>query len=719
MADQQLNYALKGDSSGATAAFKDVAAAIQRAEDKADKFTASVDKLKESTSRQIANMSRHSAEIERQVAGMGRQGSATSSLVSGMSSLSSSVTMVAGAFAAFGAMQVTGWIAEQATAAMVYGASIQDLSDRLGISTEKVQVFGAWAELSGTSTEAMAKAIAKLETNIAKGDKELANFGITALDGEAAFMQVVAAVEKAPNQFEKARIAEAAFGKSWAELMPVLNAGSASLKEMADNADLIDPASIKRMAELDDKVTEMKQSFRALGVEITAAFGPAFISTIDYATRKIRELHDTVADENTEGSIANIRKLGNDPRLEIMGWSAMNSGAKNRQIVESIAEMDRSNALMQKANEIAESQKAQRAAAERLEADRKKEADDKKAEAVRKAGLAELAFQKDMYNQLELLRATADQRELLALDQKYATLREKHKANKESILAIDLAHQAELQNFYMQQNFGRLSQERDADMAADPTAVSGGTQGGEIGYRFNSKYQYRARPNPSLGDAVTNAPDHLKEYWAKSGADGEMMVEQYKKYLEEMEEATDAFIDSVSGKFGNVLGDAIVDAFVAPSDAIQNLKESSLAVFEELSRQVASITAKWILLKVITGSIGGSAPVGLGEYLLKSLGGHADGTLSSPGGLKLLGERGPEPYETPYGQRGLATFGLYQVPAGTRVQSATSGASGGSKEYHLHTTEADPIQVGEIFRRVVREEIQLYDSGKYRGRVDT
>lgn len=715
MSDQVLKYGISGDSSGATAAFKDVAAAIQRTEDKADKFSATVDKLKESFQRQVAGMSQHSAAIERQVAGTGRASSATSSLVSGMSSLSGAVGLVAGAFAAYGAMEVAGWIKNQAAAAMEYGAGLQDMSDRLGLSTDRLQVYGTWAELSGTSTEVLAKSIAKLETNIAKGDKELASFGITALDADAAFMQVVAAVERAPSQFEKARIAEAAFGKGWAELMPVLNAGSASLKEMADNASVIDPESIRRMAEMDDRLTELNQSFRMLGVEITAAFGPAFISTIDYATRKIRELHDTVADENTEGSIANIQKLGNDPRLELMGWSALSSGAKNREIIENIAEMDRSNALMQKANDLAESQREQREAATRLDQEHQKEANDKKAEIARRAALAELGFQREMRDQLALLQATADQRELIALDQKYANLREKHKANNESILAIEMAHQAELQNFHMQQNFGRLGRERDAEAPVAPE--QGSMPAGDApGYRFNSKFQTNPLPEQSISSALSGAPDFMRKDWEDRHANPDQVISEYTKHLEEMKALSDSIADSIADKFSGVVGSALIDAFTAPQDAIENLGENALAVLDSVGRESSKVIAKWLLLNALSAGFGTSAPVGLAEFFIKSIGGHADGTLSSPGGLRYLGERGPEPYETPYGQRGIATYGLYQVPAGTRVQSVGSGSSMGTKEFHLHTTEADPIQVGEIFRRVVREEIMLHDSEKYRGR---
>ena len=714
MADQVLKYSISGDSSGATAAFKDVAAAIQRTEDKADKFASSVDKLKESFQRQVAGMSQHSAAIERQVAGMGQAGGATSSLVSGMSSLSGAVGLVTGAFAAYGAMEVAGWIKNQAAAAIEYGAGLQDLSDRLGLSTDRLQVYGTWAELSGTSTEVLAKSIAKLETNIAKGDKELASFGITALDADAAFMQVVAAVERAPSQFEKARIAEAAFGKGWAELMPVLNAGSASLKEMADNASVIDPESIRRMAEMDDQLTELKQSFRMLGVEITAAFGPAFIATIDYATRKIRELHDTVADENTEGSIANIQKLGNDPRLELMGWSALNSGAKNREIIESVAEMDRSNALMQKANDLAGSQREQREAAARLDQDRQKEANDKKAEIARKAAVAELGFQREMAYQLALLQATADQRELIALDQKYATLREKHKANKESILAIEMAHQAELQNYHMQRNFQRMGQERDSEA---PGEGEQNTWWADSGKAFLSArgetYESYSMRNPG-GTSVDSASAEAARSKATS-----LALEQPKEDMEDLEKSWQRLADSIAERASGELAPAIIAVFRGGDDALSKFGDAAGNIMEGLLQDTAKLIIQWLILKALSSAMGGGAegPGGLGGFLMKGMGGgHADGTLSSPGGLKYLGERGPEPYETPYGQRGIATYGLYQVPAGTRVQSAGSGASIGAKEFHLHTTEADPIQVGEIFRRVVREEIVLHEASVYRDR---
>ena len=744
MADQVLNYAISGDSSGATAAFKDVAAAIQRAEDKADKFSATVDKLKESFARQTANMSQHSAAVERSVAGVGAQTQATGFLINSTNLLSGAVQTAVGALAAYGATQVVGWMQNQASAALEYGAALQDLSDRYDISTRDIQIFATWAELSGASTEEMARAVGKLEKNLAEGSKELAKFGVTALNGKDAFLQLAAAVQNAPSHIERVEIASAALGKGWESMMPVLNAGADALQEMANSADLIDAESIQRLAEMDDKVMQLQQSFRTLGAEIVAAFAPSTFSAIDFLRRKLKDFNDEFVRREddkwverlggryvSQGTydLSNLKSLDGLSSKDIA--PLLQGRRTNRGMVNSDGTFRVDSAVMDQAasaynaaleREALEAQQSRldkldeaQAIRDRRNADAEVAKAEKERQAREKEYKSELQFLSQMTDQLALLQASADQRELIALDQKYANLREKHKANKESILAIEMAHQAELQNFHMQQNFGRLGRERDAE-APGPDEQSQMPPGGPQEYRYNNKYQFNPIPEASLGSALTNAPDYMKENWDRRNSNPDEIKKEYQAFLEEMQAATDGMVDSLADRSAGVLGPALIDAFTAPQDAIENLGEAGLAVLDSLAREVSTVIAKWLILKALSAGFGTSEPVGLGEFFVKSIGGHAAGTLSSPGGLRYLGERGPEPFETPYGQRGVATYGLYQVPAGTRVQSAGGGAPMASKEFHLHTTEADPIQVGEIFRRVVREEIMILDSEKYRGR---
>lgn len=729
MADQQLNYALKGDSSGATAAFKDVAAAIQRAEDKADKFTASVDKLKESTSRQIANMSRHSAEIERQVAGMGRQGAETERLIGSTTRLGGAMASFAGNLAAIGAANVLSGVVNAAGAALEYGAAIQDLSDRTKISTGDLQIFGAWAEMSGTSTEALAKGVAKLEANLAGGGKELREFNIDATNGRDALLQVIRAVENAETDLQKVTIANAAFGRSWSDLMPILDAGADNLQEIADNTSLIDEKSIQNLAQLDDRMVQLLATTRSFAAEFMAAFGPAMSQILEGMAVEVRNLKEAWTTEDRDDFLSRIgaKKVGGsfvvDSKIDPSKLATKDlyrlmevKSEKSDDVI--FSEQDDRFRRMHsvylakiRADEKANNEKIAKDKEAKLAEQRRLESLDN-ADKLQKRLEAEGKFQTQMARETEMLRATEDAKEILRIEQKYSALIEAHRGYSDSILAIEKAREAELQNYYMQQNFKRAGQERDADEKSQKPKSDG-----SIEYQYSKFFQSQKVGLPDIEEVNASAPPEMKKRWEDEETPIEKRRQEFQAFLIESKREMDSFVDGLSEKFSGTLGPAIIDAFTSPMDAIETLKNAALSVIESIAGEVSALTVRWMILNAAASAFGSSNPISLGKFLFTGFSGHAEGTLSSPGGIKYLGERGPEPYETPYGQRGIATFGLYQVPAGTRVQSASGSAFGGTKEFHLHTTESDPIQVGEIFRRIVREEIALDKQAEYRERL--
>lgn len=112
--------------------------------------------------------------------------------------------------------------------------NIQDMSTKLGISTDAVQGFKFAAEQSGSSLDAVGVAINKLNVNLAGGEK--ATVGalraaglefktIRAMQPEEAFLAIADAIRQIPDPMTRADVAVQLFGKGGAALLPAIMEG--------------------------------------------------------------------------------------------------------------------------------------------------------------------------------------------------------------------------------------------------------------------------------------------------------------------------------------------------------------------------------------------------------------------------------------------------------------------------------------------------------------
>jgi len=149
------------------------------------------------------------------------------------------------------------------------------------------------------------------------------------------------------------------------------------------------------------------------------------------------------------------------------------------------------------------------------------------------------------------------------------------------------------------------------------------------------------------------------------------------------------------------------------------MKNALISSLEDIEQKLLETTLKYAALTALEAFLPGSGMLtggaGFLDFLVKGIGGHADGTLSSPGGLRFLGENGPEPYQTPSGARGIASYGLYHVPSGTRVQPAQKSPSN-SLTIPISISGGDPLQNAEAIRRIVRDEFIKMNNDDYRTR---
>lgn len=169
---------------------------------------------------------------------------------------------------------------------------LQDISEKIGISAEKLQELRFGAEETGSSISTMDEALAKFSVRLAdarQGNGELAKvlgaFNIQLTDSagnarsmEAVMRDVADAVKAVQDPTEQLNIVTAAFGQGAGELVNLLRQGSKGLDEMATSArnagQVLDDELVQRSAEINDR-------FERLSRTISITFKGAILEIVD------------------------------------------------------------------------------------------------------------------------------------------------------------------------------------------------------------------------------------------------------------------------------------------------------------------------------------------------------------------------------------------------------------------------------------------------------
>lgn len=178
---------------------------------------------------------------------------------------------------------------------LALAGSLDDLSQKTGLSAEVLQEYGYVAKLGGASTEEFGEAVTKLALTFkhaGEGSKEavqaLKDAGLTteaiaaAMKGgdglDAALMEISSRFADMPDGPKKTALAMGVFGKSGAKLIPTLNKGAEGLaelrKEARDLGIVMSNESVAAGDELGDNIDKLKMSVDGLKRQAIAALLP-------------------------------------------------------------------------------------------------------------------------------------------------------------------------------------------------------------------------------------------------------------------------------------------------------------------------------------------------------------------------------------------------------------------------------------------------------------
>ena len=164
--------------------------------------------------------------------------------------------------------------------------NLNDLSQRTGVSVESLSKFGAAAADSGSSVDEVAKAMGRLARGVvdpaSKTNEALRSIGISSTDAsgkiksmDQIMLDVADQFAKMPDGAQKTALAMDLFGKSGANLIPMLNQGRDALNQYSATIDT-------QMAQAADKFND---SINAVARAVAGPFNQAITALLPLITQ--------------------------------------------------------------------------------------------------------------------------------------------------------------------------------------------------------------------------------------------------------------------------------------------------------------------------------------------------------------------------------------------------------------------------------------------------
>ena len=225
------------------------------------------------------------------------------------------------ALAAFSAHEVVAFVTDM----IELGSQLNDTSEKLGVSTDELQKFQYAAKLSGIGADEASNALRFLNKNIgeaitgnADASQTFAKLGVDLKDSGGNVRELGDVIPEVADAFAKMgsdqeRTAQAMkiFGRSGAQLIPLLKGGSAELLKMNEQFVKlglgIDKEFIKKADAAGDAIDTLKFGVRALKTRIAGELLPY-----------VKQLA-----EKFSGWVAKAQEVARDTNIVKEGWAAM------------------------------------------------------------------------------------------------------------------------------------------------------------------------------------------------------------------------------------------------------------------------------------------------------------------------------------------------------------------------------------------------------------
>ena len=178
------------------------------------------------------------------------------------------------------------------------GDELSKTSAQLGVSTDMLQEWNYAAIYTDVSSDTMAKGLAKTVKAMGSAQKagndfiqitddvsvSMYNADGTIKSTQQAYYDSIDAIKGLGTETEKEIATQALFGKSYQEMMPLINAGSGALNKYAAEAQamgiVLDEKTVKSLDGLSDSVDVVKMQLSTAGALFTASLMPMLTGAV-------------------------------------------------------------------------------------------------------------------------------------------------------------------------------------------------------------------------------------------------------------------------------------------------------------------------------------------------------------------------------------------------------------------------------------------------------
>lgn len=172
--------------------------------------------------------------------------------------------------------------------AIAFADEMAKTSQRIGVTTEALSKLQYAAKLSDVSLSDLRVGLSQLARNMDMNSDAFERLGVairnqdgSLRDTETVFTELVERFSRMQDGAQKTALAMEIFGRSGANMIPLLNAGAAGLKSMTDEAQqlglVIDRNTSKRAEQFNDNITRLSSVLDGIGVVIASKALPGLV----------------------------------------------------------------------------------------------------------------------------------------------------------------------------------------------------------------------------------------------------------------------------------------------------------------------------------------------------------------------------------------------------------------------------------------------------------
>jgi len=190
------------------------------------------------------------------------------------------------------------------------GLSVQNVAQQLGESVEEVTRFQALAESVGVSgdqatnaLERLARGLSQTAQNGSPAQRAMEALGISFKDAQGNIQPLQDLLPEIAQKFStmadgpnKTALAIALFGRAGADMIPILDKGTAGIQAMAEEADRLGvtmgQVAVSGMVAVGNQTNEMSEAFEGLKNKTFAAMQPLLLSLLETVNSLIEKFGD-------------------------------------------------------------------------------------------------------------------------------------------------------------------------------------------------------------------------------------------------------------------------------------------------------------------------------------------------------------------------------------------------------------------------------------------